>query len=194
MESIERGCVYFFKHIGLTPVKIGYSTNESPINRFESFKTYAPYGSELLGFIITKESKELETILHKRFSANRLKGEWFEISKEDVEKVVSFYSNIEDIKEKNEFEIQWAKYKNTNFEENDIDIFDFKIFDKTFSKNKTETYNQRLIINQRDLMKFLNVDKMKMNQIIKKYKLKIGTHYTGSFVKKGYFLYTIAAS
>lgn len=109
METNEKGCVYFFRHIGLTPVKIGYSTHESPIGRFEQFKTYAPYGSEIIGFIRTYEAKELETILHERFSAFRLGGEWFEISKEQCESVISFYSNIEDIKEKNEFEIEWAK-------------------------------------------------------------------------------------
>jgi len=34
-EKSEKGCVYFFRHIGLTPVKIGFSTNESPFDRFE---------------------------------------------------------------------------------------------------------------------------------------------------------------
>jgi len=82
MEQEQKGCVYFFRHIGLTPVKIGYSTHESPIKRFEQFKTYAPYGSELIGFIRTYDAKKLETILHERFSAHRLGGEWFEISQE----------------------------------------------------------------------------------------------------------------
>jgi DNA-binding CsgD family transcriptional regulator len=110
MEKLEKGCVYFFRHIGLTPVKIGYSTHESPISRFEQFKTYAPYGSEIIGFIQSFDAKSLETTLHERFSQYRLSGEWFEISQLECEKVISFYSNIEDIKEKNEFQIAYAKY------------------------------------------------------------------------------------
>jgi hypothetical protein len=112
MENEIKGCVYFFRHIGLTPVKIGYSTNESPLNRFNQFKTYAPYGSEILGFIQTDESKTIETKLHLKYANKRLSGEWFEITEQDVKTEVDFYSNIEDIKERNEFQIQWANHIN----------------------------------------------------------------------------------
>lgn len=108
MEEQQKGCVYFFRHIGLSPVKIGYSTNESPINRFNQFKTYAPYGSEILGFIQTKESKELEYKLHTKYASKRIAGEWFEITEEEVNREVDFYSNIEDIRDRNEFQIAWA--------------------------------------------------------------------------------------
>jgi len=83
MEN-QKGCVYFFRHIGLSPVKIGYSENESPINRFNQFKTYAPFGSEILGFIQTYNANELESNLHRKFSSKRLLGEWFEITEVDV--------------------------------------------------------------------------------------------------------------
>ena len=53
-----KGCVYFFKHKGVSPIKIGYTNNVSPINRFENFKTYSPYGSEIGGFIETDKPKE----------------------------------------------------------------------------------------------------------------------------------------
>lgn len=107
--EITRGCVYFFRHIGLTPVKIGYSENESPINRFNQFKTYAPYGSEILGFIIISNAKEIETLLHNKFASKRLSGEWFELTEEDVLKEIDFYTNISDIKNRNDFQIAWAK-------------------------------------------------------------------------------------
>lgn len=107
--EIKRGCVYFFRHIGLTPVKIGYSENESPINRFNQFKTYAPYGSEILGFIIISNAKEIETLLHNKFASKRLSGEWFELTEEDVLKEIDFYTNISDIKNRNDFQIAWAK-------------------------------------------------------------------------------------
>jgi hypothetical protein len=107
--DIKRGCVYFFRHIGLTPVKIGYSTNESPIERFNQFKTYAPYGSEILGFVILSNAKEIETLLHQKYANKRLSGEWFEITIEEVQKEVDFYSNVSDIEERNNFQIAWAK-------------------------------------------------------------------------------------
>ena len=120
MEN-NKGCVYFFRHIGLTPVKIGYSNSESPIGRFEQFKTFAPYGSEIIGFIRTYDAKQLETTLHERFSAFRLSGEWFDITQEQCESVISFYSNIEDIKEKNEFQIEWAKKVEFKYNNNQIE-------------------------------------------------------------------------
>jgi DNA-binding XRE family transcriptional regulator len=112
MEIKEKGCVYFFRHIGLSPIKIGYSTNNSPIVRFNQFKTYAPYGSEILGFIQTDEAKEIETKLHIKYSQKRLSGEWFEITEKDVNDEINFYSNIEDIKERNNFQIAWANELN----------------------------------------------------------------------------------
>lgn len=105
----NKGCVYFFRHIGLSPIKIGYSTHESPLDRFNQFKTYAPYGSEIIGFIQTNESKEIESFLHKKYISKRINGEWFEITVDEVQKEIDFYSNIEDIKDRNEFQIAWAK-------------------------------------------------------------------------------------
>jgi len=109
MSEKENGCVYFLKHVGLTPIKIGYSNNENPINRFNQFKTYAPYGSELVGFIITSDAKKLETELHKKYSNDRLSGEWFDLTREQAEKDIEFHSNLEDIKRKNDFQLAWAK-------------------------------------------------------------------------------------
>jgi hypothetical protein len=109
MITKEKGCVYFFKHTGLEPIKIGYSSNISPIARFEQFKTYAPFGAELIGFIQSFEPKKLETKLHKRYKLNRLKGEWFNISLKDVKSEIKFHTNIEDAKEENNFQIAWAR-------------------------------------------------------------------------------------
>lgn len=108
MEIKEKGCVYFFRHIGLTPIKIGYSESSSPIDRFTQFKTYAPYGSEIIGFIQTYDAKEIESQLHRKYSSKRLKGEWFEISEQECNYEIEFHSSVEDIKARNEFQIAWA--------------------------------------------------------------------------------------
>jgi predicted DNA-binding protein YlxM (UPF0122 family) len=105
----EKGCVYFFRHIGLSPVKIGYSSSPSPIKRFEQFRTYAPFGSEILGFIQTYEPSKLENQLHSKYTSKRINGEWFELTQEEVDYEINFHSSIEDIREKNEFQIAWAK-------------------------------------------------------------------------------------
>jgi hypothetical protein len=111
----EKGCVYFFRHIGLTPVKIGFSMSESPLDRFNQFKTYAPFGSEILGFIQTDEAKKIETELHSKFSTYRLKGEWFELTEMQVKEAIRFYQSAEDIKDRNDFEIAYAEHiKNKN--------------------------------------------------------------------------------
>lgn len=140
MEELKKGCVYFFRHIGLSPVKIGYSTNESPIDRFNQFKTYAPYGSEILGFIQTNESKLIENKLHLKYANKRLLGEWFDIREDDVINEVNFYSSIEDVKNRNEFQIAWANKINLNKKIN-TDVVNLskeeakKIFIEMFYKN-----------------------------------------------------------
>jgi len=189
MEISERGCVYFFRHIGLSPVKIGFSSNESPLKRFEQFKTYAPYGAEILGFIMTKESKELETALHVKFSSNRLKGEWFEISKEDIDKVVSFYSNIEDIKEKNEFEIEWTKKianRNLIFAE---DQALYSEFNKKFTITNEEGILNRVVMSQGELMQMFNCDRLSIKNVLDSSKAVKGAHRLFGQVKNGHLLY-----
>ena len=152
LEIITKGCVYFFRHIGLTPIKIGYSENESPIGRFTQFKTYAPYGSEIIGFIQTDEAKIIEKKLHLKYSQKRLSGEWFEITEDEVNAEVDFYSNIEDIKQRNNFQIEWAKSLLSKKEkvQEEVKSFDVKkdAFLKAYRKdpniNKTkfaENYN-----------------------------------------------------
>jgi hypothetical protein len=144
--EIKRGCVYFFRHVGLSPVKIGYSENESPINRFNQFRTYAPYGSEILGFIIISDAKQLETDLHKKYSSKRLSGEWFDLTEDEVNKEIDFYTNVADIKDRNDFQIAWAKQiedrKNKIVQEIKTDNFkqikktNIDLFFERYSKNK----------------------------------------------------------
>lgn len=95
MKENEKGCVYFFKHKGIRPIKIGYSSNPTPIDRFEQFKTYAPFGAEIIGFIETNEAKSLETSLHLKYKEKRLNGEWFNISIDDVKMEIKIHSYSE---------------------------------------------------------------------------------------------------
>jgi hypothetical protein len=91
MNSNSQGCVYFFRHKGLKPIKIGFTKFLSPVSRLNQFNTYAPYGVELIGYVNSKNAYHLEKKLHKKYSKFRLNGEWFDISKEDVLKEIVTY-------------------------------------------------------------------------------------------------------
>jgi len=187
MQKTEKGCVYFFKHIGLSPIKIGYSDNQSPINRFEQFKTYAPFGAELIGFIKTYNAKSLESELHRKYNRDRIKGEWFEITKNEAEKCISFYSNIDDIQEMNSFQIQWAKFNN-KINEKEKGKLDFSFFYKFYSLEEKEGY-EKIITTQKEVSSFLNVDKSEVKKIFNNLKLKYRSFRIEENVVSGVILY-----
>ena len=104
-----KGSVYFIKHTGLSPVKIGYSSAENPIARLYSMTTYAPYGVELLGFIQTLNAKQLERKLHKKYKNKRLNGEWFELTNEDIAIELQSNTKFENVRLKTSvYFINWA--------------------------------------------------------------------------------------
>jgi len=158
------GCVYFFRHIGLTPVKIGFTDENSPINRFNQFRTYAPYGSELLGFIITTAPAKIESELHKRFSGKRLKGEWFDIGDEIVSNMINDYSSSEDKRHKNEFEISWAKHIKLTHDKDKIERSDKEMADHTVNfyikKEFEKLYRKDNKLNRTHTAKNLGVSKV----------------------------------
>lgn len=82
--------VYFFKHKNVNAVKIGKTSGESVLSRFNDFKTYSPFGAEILGFTDCKNCNELEKECHNHFKEFRLYGEWFNISQEQID---SFLNN-----------------------------------------------------------------------------------------------------
>jgi len=108
MKEIK-GCVYFFRHKGMTPIKIGYSNNETPASRFETMKTYSPFGAEILGCIVSKDASSLESALHKKYVSKRLAGEWFDITEEDVENEILIHGTVAYIEARNKFEASYAK-------------------------------------------------------------------------------------
>lgn len=187
MEETEKGCVYFFRHIGLSPIKIGYSENESPSFRFEQFKTYAPFGAELIGFIRTENAKSLETELHKKYSRDRIKGEWFEISKEEAEKCIKFHSNILDIEEMNRFQIIWAKSLNRYSNEENIKEVEENFF-ANYSLYKKNGFD-KVITNQSEISSFLNIDKSEIKKLLKKLEVYSKTRRCDGVFKNGVLLY-----
>lgn len=72
-------CVYFISAEETARVKIGYSID--PHRRLAQLKTGSPCTLKMAG-IIKNTSASLENKLHKKFSADRINGEWFHMSSE----------------------------------------------------------------------------------------------------------------
>ena len=125
MNEKEKGCVYFLKHRNFNPIKIGYSSKETPSERFEQFKTYAPFGGEMLGFILSDDAQKLEKKIHEKYKDKRLLGEWFDIDVTDVDREIILNSTDEENHKRSEFYLKYLKTKNkkelmedTYFDEN----------------------------------------------------------------------------
>ena len=87
------GCVYFMKHRGLDPVKIGMSTHNNPFDRIEAMETASPFGIELLGFIKTDDPIKLERAYHSKFFSLHVKGEWFSVSVEKINSILDYHND-----------------------------------------------------------------------------------------------------
>lgn len=128
---MTKGCVYFFKHIGLDPIKIGYTTNDNPIERFKQFGTYAPYGSEIVGFVQVENAKRTETDLHLKYANKRLVGEWFDITIQEAEKEIRVLRSKQEAEKRNAFEIEFAKHLGyvESVGDNTVENAIFQLFD-----------------------------------------------------------------
>ena len=88
------GCIYFIRHKGQEPIKIGLTSDTSPEKRMKSAETYSPWGIELVDVLETSLPVEMEKIIHSDFKEKRMNGEWFNISFKEVKETVEKYSNM----------------------------------------------------------------------------------------------------
>lgn len=63
--------------------KIGLSKNVE--KRFKALSHSSPVKLELIHSIYTEDMTDTESMLHELFSSKRVKGEWFELSPDDIE-------------------------------------------------------------------------------------------------------------
>lgn len=78
----KKGSVYLMKADNGV-YKIGMSVN--PVQRMLSLERTLPYDLELIHTIPSNRMKHLERYFHDLFKESRLKGEWFELTHEQVE-------------------------------------------------------------------------------------------------------------
>lgn len=73
-------CIYFVQMHPDGPVKIGRETGYL-VTRLNSLRSASPYNLRVLG-VIPLVHRQVETMIHQVFKADRLRGEWFRPSAE----------------------------------------------------------------------------------------------------------------
>lgn len=184
----QKGCVYFFKHIGLNPIKIGFTLNPSPISRFNSFKTYAPHGSQLVGFIQTENPLQLERDLHDKFSEFRLNGEWFNVSEDVIDEVIRVHSAIEDVKHKSLFQEEYAKRIHRNsLKKSDFQERIYSLFNEMFTTSSMSTA-EPIVYSQLQLAKLFGVQRSDIRIFLEREGIKRKIYKIKGVVYNGYLL------
>ena len=105
--QISKGddCVYVIKHKGKSSIyKIGKSADFH--QRFETIQSYNSAELEVVLVQKTSLNDYLEKILHFEFKSKKIRGEWFDLSKEDVARLKELVSNLDSI------EFLQANYEN----------------------------------------------------------------------------------
>lgn len=82
-----QGYVYLLKMVNGGHYKIGRT--RKPQNRLEVFGVKLPFPVEYECLIATRDMYQLERDLHQRFAAQRVNGEWFLLSSQDIEYIKS---------------------------------------------------------------------------------------------------------
>ena len=106
--QISKGdhCVYVIKHKGKSSIyKIGKSADFH--QRLETIQSYNSAELEVVLVQKTSLNDYLEKILHFEFKSKKIRGEWFDLSKEDVARLKELVSNLDSI------EFLQANYENT---------------------------------------------------------------------------------
>lgn len=99
----NKGCVYFFKIIGLNPVKIGFTGNKTPMCEFDKINNNSPYGVEIVGFIPANDPELLKNELCEKYVSSKTKNDWFDISKEQVLKEIDRHTEMMDAERMNKY-------------------------------------------------------------------------------------------
>ena len=95
--SKKDGYIYIIKGLFKNPTyKIDYS--KEPKTRIRKFNVVLPFPIEVKHLIPTDHMRAVEAYLHDKYSSNRVNGEWFELSEQDVADICAIeVMNAEDL-------------------------------------------------------------------------------------------------
>ena len=95
--------LYIVSHKGFEGFyKIGVTSDLS--QRVAVFETASPLGVEILYNRKTDSVRSVESIVHKKYEDKRRNGEWFELSKEELDEVKQYLDNLTQLTGGNEDE------------------------------------------------------------------------------------------
>ena len=81
-EESREGYVYFVRIRDTLNVKIGYS--KDPYTRMQTLQTACPFDIDLEQAFFSTEAFQMEQRLHLEMEIYHVRGEWFELTKEQV--------------------------------------------------------------------------------------------------------------
>lgn len=83
IKNKTKGRIYILKAVGQTHYKIGKTTNLNA--RINQIKPALPFKTRLIHTISSNNITKAELFLHEKFKDKRTNGEWFNLSKDDVQ-------------------------------------------------------------------------------------------------------------
>lgn len=94
-EQVNKESVYLLRYVGRKEVKIGMSRSLDPRSRIADYGMYSIHGVEVLGVVQCLDSLIMEQTIHKEFKHKKIRGEWFDLTDEDIEYIINKYSSYE---------------------------------------------------------------------------------------------------
>ena len=89
------GYVYVVQYLGTDFYKIGLTERDSPEQRLNTLRTYAPKGLKVILLLETAYPRKLEKELHEDFKHKRLEREFFQLNEDDLKLIKDKYSVTE---------------------------------------------------------------------------------------------------
>lgn len=199
---MAKNFIYFFKHKKVAGVKIGRTSGDSVNQRFLCFKTYSPFGAEILGFFECENCVLKEIELHKRFSMVRMHGEFFNISEDMVKSII--LENETSLNKINMIFNEWVSNPENDLQKlnsllksmNKIDskpkLTDIQLLlHSKFKPATSSEYDVFLTVDELCNILGIEYKKMHSSRIFTGAGFSISVKRCGDIIKKGFFCYSL---
>jgi hypothetical protein len=100
--TFTTGWIYIIKDKVTNNFKIGVTQNDNPKVRLSHYVNYIEI--DLIYIESINNCFEIESLIHQKYNANRIKGDWFNLSNENI---ISIIRNINEIKYNKIYNGRW---------------------------------------------------------------------------------------